>query len=119
MADTPKRGRGRPPFELTEAHLKTVRAAGAYGLTQAMAARLIGCHPSTLIRLKKVDERIKEALEEGITGAQAKVGEALYNRAIAGDVKAIRWYEQTRAGRSEKHIVQTQELPPIVVTREK
>lgn len=110
--------RGRPPFEITEAHLRQIETLAGYGLTQAAIAAVIGVHPDTLLVRKKADPAISLALTRGKAVAEAAIGQALFVKAKAGDVKAITWWEMTRANRSARQHVQTEELPTLVVERE-
>ena len=95
----------RPEIPLTDEHLEQIAQLAGFGLTQAQIAAVIGMSPDTFLRRKKTRPEVVRALEAGKAKAEAKVGEALYTRAITGDVSAIRWYEMTRAGRSEQQRV--------------
>ena len=56
-------------------------------------------------RGKKHEERVSAALDKGRAVAEANVGKALYTKAVKGDITAIRWWETTRVGRSERQII--------------
>ena len=56
-------------------------------------------------RDKKHEERVSAALDKGRAVAEANVGKALYTKAVKGDITATRWWETTRAGRSERQII--------------
>lgn len=92
---------GRPSFELTEKVVAQIEQLAGYGLTVGQIAAVIGCGESTLHH-KKVEPRVSAALEAGRAKAQGIVGKALFEKAKAGDIGAIRWWEMTRAGRSER-----------------
>lgn len=79
---------------------------------------MLGCSPDTLTEKKKVRPDVSLALARGKAVAEAAVGQALFVKAKKGDVKAITWWEMTRAGRSARQHVQTEELPTLVVERE-
>jgi hypothetical protein len=87
------------------------------GLTEASIARIIGMAPRTL-RDKKQEDAVAAALEKGKAKAEQQVAKALFTKAKGGDLGAIVWWEKTRAGRTDRTIVQTQELPPLTVRRE-
>lgn len=69
-------------------------------------------------RDKKQESCVSAALETGRAVAEAQVGKALYHKALAGDITAIRWWETTRAGRSERQIIRHEEVPILVVRNE-
>ena len=97
---------GRPRFELTEKVIAQIEQLAGYGLTLSQIAAVIGVSESTLRNKKKDEAAVFAALERGRAKAQGVVGSALFNRAKAGDVAAIRWWEMTRAGRSEKQAIE-------------
>src|SRR3990167_419381 len=93
---------GRPPIEVTPDHLRQIEVLAGYGMTEASIAWVIGMCPDTFRVKKSKDERIPRALEKGKAGAETKIGEALYTKAINGDLGAIVWWEKTRANRYER-----------------
>jgi hypothetical protein len=95
-----KRPIGRPPIQITDDQLEQIERLSGYGLTEAQIAAVLSMHPNTL-RAKKHAERVSVALEAGKAKAQGIVGQALFTRAKGGDISAIRWWEMTRAGRTE------------------
>jgi hypothetical protein len=80
--------------------LRQVEELAGYGLTMAQIAAVLGFSERTLHN-KKTDELVA-ALQRGKAKAAAIVGKALFVRAKEGDVPAIRWWEMTREGRSER-----------------
>lgn len=105
----------RPKFEITAKALQQIETLAGYGLTLAQIAAVIGTSEATLKRNKLEEASVLSALEAGRAKAQGIVGKSLFERARAGDVGAIRWWEMTRANRSERqshdHSV-TQRLTP-------
>ena len=93
----------RPEIQLTDDQVRQIEMLAGYGLTLKAIAAVIGIHPQTL-RKKREEERVNRALERGLAVAESVVGQALYIKAKGGDVTAIKWWEQTRIGRSEKVI---------------
>lgn len=109
---------GRPPIVFTPYQLRQMETLAGYGLTQASIAAVIGVNPETLTNKKQTVPEVSQALARGKAVAEAAVGQALYTKAKKGDIKAITWWEMTRAGRSSRQHVQTEELPTLVVERE-
>lgn len=99
---------------ITDEMLSKIEMMAGWGLARAQIAAVLGFSETTLIR-KKVDEkRVSDALEAGKAKAQGRVGKSLFERAVEGDVAAIRWYEMTRAGRTaEARLQQTIEANVI------
>jgi hypothetical protein len=91
-------GKHTPPLD--ENMLRQVEELAGYGLTMAQIAAVLGFSERTLHN-KKTDELVA-ALQRGKAKAAAIVGKALFVRAKDGDVPAIRWWEMTREGRSER-----------------
>jgi hypothetical protein len=91
----------RPRKEITQHNLRQIEQLAAYGLTEAAIATVIGVDPKTLYRRKKDHAAVLSALEKGQAVAKASVGKALFQKASAGDLGAIIWWEKTRGGRRE------------------
>jgi hypothetical protein len=91
----------RPAFDLTDEHVRNIRVLAGYGLSLAQIAAVIGINERTLTRHKSTEIRVASALERGRAEAQATIGRSLFERARDGDVAAIRWWEMTRAGRTQ------------------
>lgn len=107
----PNRG-GRPPIVIGPQELSQMEALAGYGLTEAAIAAVLGMTSRTL-REKKHAEEVSSALARGKAKAEGRVGKALYERAIAGDIQAIRWWETTRAGRSDKQEITGRDGAPL------
>jgi hypothetical protein len=105
---------GRPAFEFTPKILAQVERLAGLGLTQTQIAYCIGISPATLTGKKHLPI-VANVLEAGRSKAAAIVGDALFIRAKDGDVPAIRWYEMTRQGRSERSFVATNQPTSITV----
>lgn len=93
----------RPRKEITAEHIEQVQILAGYGLTETQIAHVIGLSPATFRRRKEDEEAVLSALEKGQAVAQSVIAQALYNKAKAGDLGAIVWWEKTRAGRYETH----------------
>lgn len=108
MSDMTKRPRGRPaqpskpPNPNDPELLRQVEELAGYGLTQEQIAAVLGFSERTLRTRKADSEEFSAAIQRGKAKASAVVGKALFVRAKDGDVPAIRWWEMTRDGRSER-----------------
>lgn len=67
------------------------------GMTVDKIAAIMGVAENTLRSRKD----ILDLLDRGRAKAESIVGKSLFERAKDGDVAAIRWWEMTRAGRTE------------------
>lgn len=92
----------RPRFELTENHLRQIKALAGYGLTMPQVAAVIDVPERTLRRRKKDSEIVLAAFEKGKAVAASRIGSSLFERATTGDVTAIIWYEKSRLGYTDK-----------------
>jgi transcriptional regulator with XRE-family HTH domain len=102
-APAPARGRPSKTEDLTSPDvLRQVEELAGYGLTQEQIAAVIGLSERTLRRRKEDTEVFSAAIQRGKAKASAEVGKSLFRRAKEGEVSAIRWWEMTRDGRSEK-----------------
>lgn len=110
---------GRPPIEITDQMIRQIEVLAGYGLTEAAIAHVIGVDPRTFRRRKEDEERVLSALEKGKAVAEGVIGKALFQRAQAGDMTAVIWWERTRAGRREpKEADTTYEFDPDDFTDE-
>jgi hypothetical protein len=88
--------------EIDENMLRQAEELAGYGLSQPQIAAVLGFSERTLRERKNESTEFDAALARGKAKAAAVVGKALFSRAKDGDVSAIRWWEMTREGRSEK-----------------
>ena len=96
---------GRPPFEITEKVIAQIETLAGYGLTVVQIAAVIGCSEATL-HAKKNDEAVFGAFTRGRARAEAMVGKSLFEKAKAGEGWAVQWWEKTRAGRSDRQVIE-------------
>ena len=89
---------GRPPKILTEKDLGQIEMLAGLGLTLPKICAFVGISASEIRDRVGSDEALSGVLERGRARAQARVGKSLFERAVEGDVAAIRWWEMTRAG---------------------
>lgn len=96
----------RPRVDLSEKEIAQIEALAGYGLPENAIAHALGISVSTLARRKEDTKRVAVAVARGKAKAQGLIGEALFRRAKAGDVPAIKWWEQTRLGYRDAQSVQ-------------
>lgn len=92
--------------------LRQAEELAGFGLTLPQISAVLGFSERTIYRRQEENEALAAALERGRAKAAAAVGRALFHKASDGDVPAIRWWEMTREGRSER--VQTQNQHEVV-----
>jgi hypothetical protein len=92
----------RKKTEIGPNEIRQIEELAGYGLTMVQIAAVIGIADRTMRDHKAENPEIAAALQRGKAKAAAKVGRALFHRACDGDVPAIRWWEMTREGRSER-----------------
>src|ERR1700722_8849020 len=94
-----KRPANRPPHEPTQVDRDTVSAMAAGGIAQADIARCRGISEPTLRK------HYAEELATGMTALNTMVILAHIERIKAGDFQAIKWWQQSRMGWSERILV--------------
>lgn len=82
--------------------LRQAEELAGYGLSMAQIGAVLGMSERTIHTRRGENPELSAALQRGRAKAAAIVGKALFERAKTGDVPAIRWWEMTREGRSEK-----------------
>jgi len=99
-----KRGRpkGTTKITITDTELKRIETLAGYGLTQEEICNVIGIGSTTLWQYTKQFPQFTEAWQRGKQKAKAYVAGKLMQKIEEGDLPAIKWYEQTRCGYSEK-----------------
>jgi len=86
--------------EFTEEGRNLIRRAAGLGLRHKAIAALIGITQPTFSKRLKLFPEAEQAYELGKAEADLQVSNALFQRAIGGDMAAIRWYEMTRTDRN-------------------
>lgn len=102
-----------PPFD--DRDIRKIERMAGYGLTVKMIAAIMGVTDSCLRERAGGDDVLRCALERGKARVAARVSRSLVNRALDPDAKdqvaAIRWFEMTRRGLTEKsHVEQSGSL---------
>lgn len=104
---TPRK-RGHPPHEPTKATRDTVRLHAIVGTRHEMIAQVLQIDVKTLYKY------YRRELDTARDLANAQVGGALFNKALAGDTTAQIFWMKTRAGWKEKQDV-VEEHKPIEI----
>jgi transcriptional regulator with XRE-family HTH domain len=87
---------GRPLFEITEAVCKKAESLAAQGLTQLQIASVLGMGQSTLYEKLKAYPEFLEAITVGKAKGITQVTNALFKKAVDGDVSAQKYYLNNR-----------------------
>lgn len=93
------RSPGKPPHEPTKATRDTVQLHAMVGTPQEDIARVLGIDAKTLRK------HYRDELDLSLAKANAKIGGALFNKAISGDTTAQIFWLKTRAGLKERQEV--------------
>ena len=94
-------GRKRIDVDINEVE----RLAGL-GLTQEEIALSLGIARMTLESRKRENELFVEAIKRGKARANQQVANVLYEKATGGDMTAVIWWEKTRAGRTDRQVME-------------
>ena len=81
-----------------------VERLASCGLTDVQIAAALSIHPETLRRRKRDAIEFADALTRGRARGAGAVASALYEKAIAGDLKAQMFFLKTRAGWTEPNL---------------
>lgn len=102
----------RPSLNPTDEQRKRVKMLAAVGVSHEDIARQIGIRSPKTLR-----EHYREELDRGVVEANATVAGVLYNKAVGGDVGAMKFWLINRAGwHPEPHYGSgTNTPPPFVV----
>ena len=87
----------RPRFKPTPEERKLVESMSGYGVPIAHIAALVrdGIDDDTL------SKHFKKELVQGKAKANSKVGQTLFQKAVAGDTSAAIWWSKTQMGWKE------------------
>ena len=102
----------RPDHQPTKATRDTVSLHVLAGTRQDVIADVLGIDPKTLRK------HYRKELDQAMAKANAKIGGALYNKALGGDTSALIFWAKTRMGfRETQHIDHTTAGKPLAPTR--
>jgi len=92
---------GRRRLQISEKDKKQIEALAGFGLTLDQIALVLNISPRTLDNWLQNDE-INALYKKGCAVAEATIARTLFEKAKAGDMTALIWWEKTRAGRMDK-----------------
>lgn len=87
-----------------------LKMAAGYGLRIPQLAAIAGVPVDVFEKRLARDRLLRRALDEGRALAELEISKTLFEKAQSGDINAIKWYEQTRNGRSAKEEVHQHNL---------
>ena len=87
-----------------------LKMAAGYGMRVPQLAAIAGVPVDVFEKRLSRDRLLRRALDEGRALAELEVSKTLFEKATSGDINAIKWYEQTRTGRSSKEEVHQHNL---------
>jgi hypothetical protein len=104
MTEIMEKKRTGAPFklEVNENLLSEIETLASFGLTLEDISLFLKINESTFHNYKNKFPEIKQAVEKGRSSGKAVSGKALIRKVMDGDISAIKWYEQSRHGYSEK-----------------
>ena len=100
---------GRKPHKPTDAMRQTVQLHTTVGTRQEVIADILGIDEKTLRKYYRED------LDQSKSKANAKIGGALYNKALGGDTAAQIFWMKTQAGWRETTVIAGDEDNPLVM----
>lgn len=93
----------RAPFEPTEKDRHLVGVLCGMGLKhEQIAACLLNPYSKKSIDLKTLRKHFKEELKTGADRTKGAICGSLYNKCMAGDTNAIKWWQMNRMGWTDR-----------------
>ncbi len=86
----PRKKAGQQPHKFNEDTRKTVEMMSAVGIPQENISGALKIDPKTLRKY------YRDELDHAAIKANAKVGGALFNKAVGGDTSSMIWWTKTR-----------------------
>jgi len=86
----------RPAFKVTAALIRRCEKLASRGLTNTQIAMSIGWGPATLMRKKRANKALYDAIETGRAAGIEEVSNKLYEKAMTGDNTAMIFYLKNR-----------------------
>ncbi len=93
--------------------LKKVERLAAIGLNQKQVADSLGISEDTITRRKQDNADFADALARGQAKGIAKVANAMFDTAVAGNVPAQTFFMKNRAGWSDKQELTGKDGAPV------
>ena len=94
--DTKNTGKGRPAIPITKAKCESAKVLAAQGLTLRQIAANLGMAYQTLNEKSKEYSDFSDAIAEGKAIGIKAVTNALYDKAVDGDVPAMKYFLNNR-----------------------
>lgn len=98
----------------SEEKLQHIEGLASAGLNLDKISDYLGIGRTTFWEHRKKNPEIQQRYEMGLAKAEAVIGKTLFEKAVEGDMQAIKWWEITRAGRAEKKEVEVTEKRLVV-----
>ena len=98
----PNKG-NKPAFNPTDEQIKEIEMLAGLGLTKYLLQGYFGVNKDTWLKAEKRNPELRRAFTRGQSKTIARVSGKLYDKIMAGDLKAIIFYLRTRGGWSEKY----------------
>ena len=95
--------------------LQQVEELASRGLTMEQIAAALGICDRTLYRKKGTMSDLSEAIKRGKAKGVATVSNALFERAVQGDVKAQMFYLERRGGWYNEGKLEVSGMPPVQI----
>jgi AraC-like DNA-binding protein len=97
---------GRPRKNIDPAQVEELASIDC---SYAEMAAVLGCNESTLTR------RFAQAIERGRNRGKTSLKRKQFELAMAGDRTMLVWLGKVRLGQRETQVIETRELPQIVI----
>jgi hypothetical protein len=102
---------GRPPW--TPPNLAEIEGMAARGMTFDAIAKTLGIAAWTLIRKRRQMRELSEAIDRGRSKGHMMIANRLFEAAIGGDVNAMKFYLERKAGWTETVGVEVSQIDAI------
>lgn len=89
--------------DLTEEQVAELSNIVARGVPIKDAARILGISPLQLHATLQQQENVRKKINKSAGSTQVEVSSRLVENAKAGEIAAIKWYETTRLGYSDRN----------------
>lgn len=95
-----RQGGGPKPFRPTDENKIQVEAMAGYGVPLKQVASLIGIDEKTLYKY------FRKEIDNGKAKANAKIGQTLFQQAMAGNTSAAIWWTKSQMGWRDKKTIE-------------
>lgn len=100
---------GRPPFKITDKIIKKAKDLAKQGLTKYQIAASLGMHRDTLNEKEREYPDLTDAIEEGKQLGISEVVSVLKDKALEGDIAAMKYYLNNRGNEhwKDKQVIES------------